>query len=177
MDGSRSHDSGARRQSNQQTGAEQEEQVGGGEDIVHLSTCVKIMEVPRHLWSMFSTSGNKAVLQSPYVSKVLKLVTARVPEFAGSRSINGRLGTSFGRPGSRDEISFYMNQDRVLVITALDDAPDDDVPEMNIDDGISRNVIQILEEVSQATQVPPDVAKGARRKSRRKSLRRTRRNK
>ena len=43
MDGSSSHDSSARGQGNQQAGAEQEKQVGGGEDIVHLSTCVKIM--------------------------------------------------------------------------------------------------------------------------------------
>ena len=175
MDGSCSHDSSARRQGNQQTRAEQKEQVGGGEDIVHLSTCVKIMDVPRPLWTMFSTVGNKAVLKQDYVRKVLNLIKNQAPQFADSRAVNGRMGTAFKRPGSHDEISFYMQQGRLLVITVENFG--DDEPEMEINEQISRTVIQILEEVNQSIEIPPAAAQGARRKLRRKSLRRTRRNK
>ena len=175
MDGSCSHDSSARRQRNQQARTEQEEQVGGGEDIVHLSTCVKIMDVPRSLWMMFSTNGDKAVLKQDYVRKVLNMIKNQVPQFADSRAVNGLLGTAFKRPGSHDEISFYMQQGRLLVITVENFG--DDEPEMEINEQISRTVIQILEEVNQSTEIPPAAATGARRKSRRKSLRRTRRNK
>ena len=134
------------------------------------------MEVPRSLQSMFSTSGNKAVLQQTYASKVLKIVQERIPQFVDSRISNGRMGTAFKRPGSRDEIAFYIHEGLVTVIT-VQNWGDDQEPEMEINDEVSQTVIQILEEVSQITEIPPPAAMGARRKSRRKSLRRTRRNK
>jgi len=133
------------------------------------------MDVPRALWMMFSTTGNKAVLKQEYARKVLNLIKDRIPQFVDSRPVNGRMGTAFKRPGSHDEISFYMQQGRILVITVENFG--DDEPEMEINEQISRTVIQILEEVNQSIEIPPAAAQGARRKSRRKSLRRTRRNK
>ena len=133
------------------------------------------MDVPQLLWSMFSTKGDKAVLKQDYVRKVLNLLKNRVPQFADSRAVNGRMGTAFKRPGSQDEISFYIQQGRILVITVENFG--DDEPEMEINDQISQTVIQILEEVNQSIEIPPAAAQGARRRMRRKSLRRTRRNK
>ena len=134
------------------------------------------MDVPRPLWTMFSTGGNKAVLRQQYVSKVHTLIKNRIPAFADSRAMTGRMGTAFKRPGSLDEIAFYMHQDQILVIT-VENFGDDEDPEIEINEDASETVIQILEEASRQVEVPPAAAIGARRRMRRKSLRRTRRNK
>jgi hypothetical protein len=88
------------------------------------------------------------------------------------------MGTAFKRPGSLDEIAFYMHQDQILVIT-VENFGDDEDPEIGINEDASETVIQILEEASQQVKVPPAAAAaaGRRRRMRRKSLRRTRRNK
>jgi hypothetical protein len=86
------------------------------------------------------------------------------------------MGTAFKRPRSLDEIAFYMHQDQILVIT-VENFGDDEDPEIGINEDASETVIQILEEVSQQVEVPPATAIGARRRTRRKSLRRTLRNK
>jgi len=134
------------------------------------------MDVPRPLWTMFSTVGNKAVLKQDYVRKVLNLIKDRIPEFVDSRVANGRMGTEFKRPGGHDEISFYTHEGQIMVIT-VQNWGDDEEPEMEINNQASQTVIQILEEVSQQVETPPEAAIGARRRMRRKSLRRTRRNK
>jgi hypothetical protein len=166
----------SRSETEKNTRRQQKEEIRGGEDIVHLSTCVKIMDVPRPLWSMFSTDGNKAVLRQQYVSKVHAMIKQQIPAFADSRAMTGRMGTAFKRPGSLDEIAFYMHQDQVLVIT-VENFGDDEDPEIEINEDASETVIQILEEASRQVEVPPAAAIGARRRMRRKSLRRTRRNK
>jgi hypothetical protein len=104
------------------------------------------------------------------------MIKQQIPAFADSRAMTGRMGTAFKRPGSLDEIAFYMHQDQVLVIT-VENFGDDEDPEMGINEQASETVIQILEEASQQVEVPPAAAIGARRRTRRKSLRRTRRNK
>ena len=96
MDGRRHH---ARSEGQDDARAEQKEEVGGREDVVHLSTCVKIMDVPRVLWTMFSTDGDKAVLRQQYVSKVHTLIKNRIPAFADSRAASGRMGTAFRPTG------------------------------------------------------------------------------
>ena len=104
------------------------------------------------------------------------MIKQQIPAFADSRAATGRMGTTFKRPGSLDEIAFYMHQGQVTVIT-VENFGDDEDPEMGINEQASETVIQILEEVSQQVEVPPAAAMGARRRTRRKSLRRTRRNK